>query len=231
MSDTESLIGSHKLRVLVSGRTPMIGRLIADTLRRDRGLAVSDIVGTSVVEVAKELNPHVILLSEALETKVGRGFEVLRRLRAAVPQSRVVMLLDRNERGSVVTAFHGGARGVFCENDPIKMLARCVRKVHKGELWLTNAQLEFVLTTLAGVPAIRIVDSHGAALLSKRELDVVGWLAAGLTNSQIARQLNLSENSVRNYLARIYNKLGVSSRVEAVLYATSQRSPAERKSA
>lgn len=231
MSDTESLLASDKLRVLVCGRTPMTGRLIADSLRRDRSMAVSDTVGASVVKIAEEMTPDVILLSESLETKVGRGFELLRQLRAAVPQTRVVMLLDRNERGSVVAAFHGGARGVFCENDPIRMLARCVRKVHKGELWLTNVQLEFVLSTLAGLPAMRLVDSRGTALLSRREQDVVGWLAAGFTNSQIARQLNLSENSVRNYLARIYNKLGVSSRLEAVLYAKSHRLPEERKSA
>ena len=61
-------------------------------------------------------------------------------------------------------------------------------------------------------------------MLSKREQDVVRWLAEANTNSEIARKLNLSENTVKNYLFHIFNKLGVSSRVEVIIYAASQRS-------
>jgi DNA-binding NarL/FixJ family response regulator len=102
------------------------------------------------------------------------------------------------------------------------MLCRCVHKVHEGQLWVSGPQLESLLATFANAPATRLVDSQGAMLLSKREQDVVRWLAEGLTNSQIAHQLNLSENTVKNHLFRIYNKLGVSTRVEAVIYAAGQ---------
>jgi DNA-binding NarL/FixJ family response regulator len=66
------------------------------------------------------------------------------------------------------------------------------------------------------------VDTKGANLLSKREEDVVRWLAEGLTNNEIAHELGISENTVRNYLFRIFNKLGVSNRVEVVIYASNQ---------
>jgi DNA-binding NarL/FixJ family response regulator len=103
------------------------------------------------------------------------------------------------------------------------MLTRCVHRVHEGQLWISGAQLEFLLETLAQAPATRIVDTRGANLLSRREQDVVRWLAEGNTNREIARKLNLSENTVKNYLFHIFNKLGVSSRVEVIIYAASQR--------
>jgi DNA-binding NarL/FixJ family response regulator len=132
------------------------------------------------------------------------------------------MLLDCDEPDSVVAAFRGGARGVFCRDSPIKLLSRCVHKVYEGQLWVSGPQLESLLATLENAPATQLVDSQGAALLSKREQDVVRWLAEGLTNSEIAHQLSLSENTVKNHLFRIYNKLGVSTRVEAVIYAAAQ---------
>jgi DNA-binding NarL/FixJ family response regulator len=103
------------------------------------------------------------------------------------------------------------------------MLARCVHKVHEGQLWMNGPQLEFLLETLATAPAARLVDSQGATLLSNREQEVIRWLAEGLTNIEIARKLKLSQNTVKNYLSRIFNKLGMSSRVEVVTYAASQR--------
>jgi DNA-binding NarL/FixJ family response regulator len=103
------------------------------------------------------------------------------------------------------------------------MLTRCVHKVHDGQLWISSAQLEFLLKALAQAPATQIVDTRGMNLLSKREQDVVRWLAEGNTNGEIARELKLSENTVKNYLFKIFNKLGVSSRMEVLIYAASQK--------
>jgi two-component system, NarL family, nitrate/nitrite response regulator NarL len=219
----ESLLASHEVvRVLVVDSTPLTARLIAASLRRDRGLEVTEPSGSSVPATAAHLNSDVIILSAHLEGKQDKGFEVLKQLRAVVPRARVIMLLDRDDREVVVAAFRGGVRGVFCRDNNPKMLVRCVHKVYEGQLWVSNRQLESLLEALACAPTTRLVDTQGTALLSKREQDVVRWLAEGLTNGQIARELNLGENTVKNYLFRIYNKLGVSSRVEVVLYAANQ---------
>ena len=77
---------------------------------------------------------------------------------------------------------------------------------------------------MAEAPATRLVDTRGTELLSKREQDVVRWLAEGHTNNEIAGELQISENTVKNYLFRIFDKLGVSCRVEVVLYAPNQSS-------
>jgi len=218
--------GGKTLRVMVADSTPLTGGLIADALRRDRMLSVTSATGNSVLAEASTLSPHVIVLSETLGGTPGKGFEVLTALRATNPRTRVVILLDSAQREMVVEAFCKGARGVFCRSDSLSMLTRCVHRVHEGQLWISGAQLEFLLETLAQAPAIRIVDTRGTNLLSKREQDVVRWLAEGNTNREIALKLNISANTVKNYLFHIFNKLGVSSRVEVVIYAASQRAGA-----
>jgi two-component system nitrate/nitrite response regulator NarL len=225
MVQTESLTkGNEGVRVLVADSTPLTGGLIADALRRDRGFTIADASGSSsVVPRAALLMPDVAIISGNLEGMEGRGFKILKELRAAVPKTRTVMLLDSGERTLVVEAFRSGARGVFCRNDRLEMLARCVHKVHEGELWINATQLEFLLETLAEAPATYLVDAHGTALLSRREQDVVRWLVEGFTNREIGSELKISENTVKNYLFRIFDKLGVSSRVEVVIFAANQR--------
>jgi two-component system, NarL family, nitrate/nitrite response regulator NarL len=220
---TEVKVGSQALRVLVADSTPLTGRLIADALARDRKLSVTNAEAKSVPVIASALQPHVTILSESLEGTSGRGFEVLTELLAAAPQTRVIILIDSAKRELVVEAFRRGARGVYCRSDPFAMLTRCVHRVHEGQLWISGEQLEFLLETLAQAPATKIVDTQGANLLSKREQEVVRWLAEGNTNREIARKLNISANTVKNYLFQVFNKLGVSSRVEVVIYAASQK--------
>jgi two-component system nitrate/nitrite response regulator NarL len=211
------------ISVLVADSTPLTAHLIADALRRDRGLTVSDASGSSVLAEARALRPDITILSENLEGTQGRGLAVLKQLRASVPNTRTIVLLDCSDRDSVVEAFRSGARGVFSRNDSLKMLGKCVRRVYEGQLWVSSSQFQFVLEALSDAPTTHLVDTKGVNLLSKREEDVVRWLAEGLTNSEIARELEISENTVKNYLFRIFNKLGVSSRVEVVIYASSQR--------
>ena len=210
------------IRVLVADSTPLTGHLIVDALRKDRGLTITNAEANSVIVVATTLKPDVAMVSEQLQGKPGKGFEVLRELRVAVPSTRTVMLFDTGNRDLVVEAFRSGARGVFSRQDSLKMLTRCVYRVHEGQLWVSGPQVEFLRETLAHAPATRLIDTEGIELLSKREQDVVRWLAEGNTNSEIARRMNISDNTVKNYLFRIFDKLGVSSRVELIIYATNQ---------
>jgi len=197
--------------------------LISDVLRRDRSLAITDATESAVLLAAADLRPDVAFVSANMEGDPYAGFEVLRGLRSSLPKTRVVMLLDCSECEPVVEAFHAGARGVFCRSDSLEMLTRCVHRVHEGQLWVSATQLEFVLGTLMEAPATHLVDARGTALISKREQDVVRWLVEGFTNREIGTELKISENTVKNYLLRIFDKLGVSSRMEVAIYAASQR--------
>jgi len=220
-------LGTASVSVFVADSTPLTGYLIAEALRRDRSLAITSAEASSVILTATTLKPDVAIISEQLQGKPGKGFEVLRELRSVVPNTRTVILLDSAERAPVVGAFRSGARGVFSRSAPLKMLTRCVHRVHEGQFWVSGLEVGYLLETLAQAPATRLVDSQGTMLLSEREQDVIRWLVAGLTNRAIARELKISPNTVKNYLFRIFNKLGVSSRVEVVLYAANQRWVAE----
>jgi DNA-binding NarL/FixJ family response regulator len=133
------------------------------------------------------------------------------------------MLLDSCERDLVIESFRGGARGVFSRDGSFEALCRCVQVVHQGQVWANTRELDYLMQALAEAVPLRVINAKGANLLTKREVGVVRLIAEGLTNRDISRQLNLSEHTVRNYLFRIFNKLGTSNRVELALYAIGQR--------
>jgi DNA-binding NarL/FixJ family response regulator len=137
-------------------------------------------------------------------------------------ETRVVMLLDIPDRDSVVQAFRAGCHGVFCRARSVKDLPKCIACVHAGQIWANSQELAYVLGALREPQPLRVVNSTGVPLLTNREMAVVKCVAEGLTNRETAAQLNLSEHTVKNYMFRIFDKLGVSSRVELVLYVASQ---------
>jgi DNA-binding NarL/FixJ family response regulator len=166
-----------------------------------------------------QYKPHVLLLSSSLEGSPTLGFEIMRQARAACAETRVILLMDATNPGAVVEAFRSGAQGIFCRTESSKALAKCISSVHQGQVWANSAELRYLLQALRESSPMRMVDHRGDAILSKREQEVVGCVAEGLSNREIAGRLKLTEHTVKNYLFRIFDKLGVSSRVEVVLYA------------
>jgi DNA-binding NarL/FixJ family response regulator len=138
----------------------------------------------------------------------------------------VIVLLNSSEREAVISAFRAGALGIFCRTESVRLLAKCIRSVHAGQVWASSAELQFVLQALAGPARARFTPETEAAL-SPREIDVVLGLTEGLSNRDIAKRLNLTEHTVKNYLGRIFEKLGVSSRVEVVLHALGRSTASE----
>lgn len=193
--------------------------LLADTLCRHRHFQVSTAFGSHELsdKVAAHARP-VLLLSTELDDQAVDGFVLLRRLRAAYPGVRAIMLLDAPRREQVIEAFRSGANGVFCRTDPIHALRKCIYRVHAGEIWANNQELEFILEVLRDTAPLRLVEGNGQNLL-EREREIIECIAAGLSNRQIGDRLKLSEHTVKNYLARIYQKLGVSTRAEVIFYA------------
>jgi DNA-binding NarL/FixJ family response regulator len=163
----------------------------------------------------------VAVISAQLEDGPLTGFRVLHQLRDSESMIPVVMLLDSTERDLVVDAFRAGARGVFCRGYSFKALPKCIRRVHEGQVWVSNVELEFLLELVISLRPMKVRNTGGMALLTPRERDVVRFAAEGMRNQEISVKLNLSEHTVRNYLFRIFDKLGISSRVELVLYAFS----------
>jgi DNA-binding NarL/FixJ family response regulator len=175
-----------------------------------------------VLEAVVSVNVDVALISATLADGPLSGFGALRQIRASSPDVKSVMLLDGHEHSPVVDAFRAGAKGVFClPQSTFKALCRCVEQVHAGQIWASSSELSEVIEAFSQLAPMRVVNADGMRLLTKREEEVVRLLAEGLQNRDIAKELKLSEHTIKNYLFHIFDKLGVSSRVELVLYAVS----------
>jgi two-component system nitrate/nitrite response regulator NarL len=214
---------SEVIRVLAADSTRMNSQLLAAALERDKRFQVLDPMSDAaeiIATVARE-KPAVVVISAELDDDRNKGFQMVRELRAVYPETRVVLLLDTSERGQVVEAFRSGARGVFCRSESLKALAKCIHCVSQGQIWANSRELRYLLEALGEALPLRAIDSQGAVLLSRREQEVVRCVAEGLSNREISQRLGLTEHTVKNYLFRIFDKLGVSKRVEVVLYAYS----------
>lgn len=217
---------SQKIRVLTADSTRMSSQLLADALAQDSGFEVIPVEASSsaLSETIAGNAPHILLLSSTLNGSEAAGFDVARQVHSSFPEIKVIILMDAANPKAVIEAFRSGAQGIFSRTESSKALAKCIRSVHQGQVWANSSELRYLLQALREAPSMRVVDSRGDTILSKREHDVVQCVSEGLSNREIAKRLKLTEHTVKNYLFRIFDKLGVSSRVEVVLYAFSSRS-------
>jgi two-component system, NarL family, nitrate/nitrite response regulator NarL len=140
-------------------------------------------------------------------------------------QSRVIVLLDSDEPELVVRAFREGARGIFCRTGSSPELRECIQSVRNGKIWASKTQWEWIVAALARAPVAKVTRTQVTKVLSKREEEVARLVAAAMSNRELSQKLGLSEHTVKNYLSRIFEKLGISTRTELVLYVLSQAKP------
>lgn len=178
-------------------------------------------------EVTQVLNSNeidVVLIDADLGGDPQAGIGMLCHVRRVSPKSRPIMLIDKREGQKTVEFFRNGAKGVFIKTgSEFKLLCKCIDCVQNGQIWASREEFFWIVSAFEAARSsslsLKIVDAKGANLLSKREEDVVKLLMEGLSNREIARNLFLSEHTIKNYLFRVFDKLGVSSRTELLLYA------------
>jgi DNA-binding NarL/FixJ family response regulator len=221
MAQLTSFPLQDRIRVFAADNTSMNTQLLVEALGREGQFHVTPPVAKDIEipPTVKRERVHVAIISARQGNDTRAGFGLSREIRSSSPGTRVIMLLDSPERTQVIEAFRSGARGVFCRTDSLKQLAKSIRCVHDGEIWASNGEMNFLVEAVAEPTPLSFLNANGHALLSARELDVVRCVAEGLSNREIAQRLTLREHTVKNYLFRIFDKLGVSSRVEVVLYA------------
>ncbi|MGD0964566.1 MAG: response regulator transcription factor [Candidatus Acidiferrales bacterium] len=211
---------SNPIRVGVADANLMACNLISSRLKNRFDVLGHATSGSDLLRMMHTATPQVVLIGCHLGDGNLSGLFVLPEIQSQHPEIRVVLLIDRSEREVVVQAFRTGAMGVFDRSEfHFDHLCKCIVCVHHGQIWANTQQLKFVLEAVAHSPSPRVVDADGVSLLTKREEDLVRLVADGLGNREIARKLSLSEHTVKNYMFRIFDKLGISNRVELVLYA------------
>jgi DNA-binding NarL/FixJ family response regulator len=215
-----------EVRVLIAEANQMNCQLVESAIRprRFKLTVVGSVIESSrALALLKESEPDVALISSQLHEGPLAGFRVLRDMKAYHLRTRAVMLLETRQRDLIIDSFRHGAHGVVFRDEPLETLLKCLHAVHRGQIWANSENLHFVVDALGESKAFNLHDARGMQLLSKREERVVRLVVDGLTNRQISEQLSLSEHTVRNYLFKIFDKVGVSTRVELVLYCLQGR--------
>jgi DNA-binding NarL/FixJ family response regulator len=212
----------HPISVLVADNDVLACRLLAGRLRKHRRFHVTESAQNSAatLEMIRRVRPTVALVGANLPGEPGGGLTVLRETRGWSARVRCVLLLESADPHSVVEAFRAGARGVFLRSAfSFETLCKCVHRVHQGQVWADSGQLLHVLDAFAQTKPAQQLNPEGMKLLSRREKEVVRAVVEGYSNREIAERLTLSEHTVKNYVFRVFDKLGLSSRVELVHYA------------
>ncbi len=217
-------LGDVKIRVLVAEDSRIYTRLLCDALQRDPSLDVAPFESQTqnLSSAIQAQQTEILILSSSLEGEANRAFALLRDLRLTYPGLKTLILLDSNDDASILNAFRSGARGIFSKRDPIDLLSRCIHCLYDGQVWANSRQINVIFEALTSAPVLRAVNAKGASLLSKREVQIVRCLAEGMTNQEIADRLKLSRHTVKNYLFRMFDKLGVSSRIELLFMTMAQ---------
>jgi DNA-binding NarL/FixJ family response regulator len=211
----------QSVRVLVADSNQTQSQLMSSALRRQRDTKVTRCRGelSDCLQALRSAPIDIVLLGDGPSDQ-HQLIDSLRALHASYPHIGLILLRDGYDRDLVVSAMRAGARGLFCRVcQPFRALCRCISVVRQGQFWTNTAQMGYVIEALNSAPAARVINTRGEGLLTPREEQVAGLVAEGIGNREVAQQLGIKESTVKKSLQRIYDKLGVSNRVELVLYA------------
>jgi DNA-binding NarL/FixJ family response regulator len=223
-----SAAASDAIHVLIADSNRMQAQLLTSALRRRPEFRIANcrMETAAILQAANAKLPQVALLSMNPPGNLGDTVMTLRQFHLAHPEVPKILLVDACDRETVISAFRSGARGVFAITESnLRLLCKCLLVVAAGQIWANTEQLNYLLELISEVPSLRVVNTRGDTLLTPREEQVVALVAEGMGNREIARELNLSEHTVKKYLFRVFEKLGVSTRVELVLYAVNNGDP------
>ena len=219
---------SDAMGVLIADSNRMQAQLLTSALRRHSEFHIThcQMDTISILQAVSSKAPRIAVLSLNQSGNASETVMTLRSFHLSHPEIAKVLLVETCDRELVVSAFRSGARGIFSIADAnLRLLCKCLLRVAAGQIWANTVQLNYVMDLISEVPSLRVLNSRGESLLTPREEQVVALVAEGLGNRQIAGELSLSQHTIKKYLFRIFEKLGVSNRVELVLYAVNNGNP------
>ncbi len=211
------MLNADKIRIVVADDHTIFRESLCRMLAMEDDFEIvgQAATGKQVVEVILRERPDILLLD--LRMPDPDGLETLKQLRARKLSTGIIVLTAVEEEQQYVQAVRSGARGVVVKQTATELLIKSVRKVHEGEIWLDAK------TTAAVVRAFtegktEVAEQRRPLPLSNREHEVAALVVQGFLNKEIAERLFISEQTVKNHLHNIFEKLGVSNRLELALY-------------
>ncbi|HVI06677.1 MAG TPA: response regulator transcription factor [Candidatus Binatia bacterium] len=181
--------------------------------------------GAEAVKLARQLKPDIMLLDLAMPKHP--GLEALRDLSTGASSPvRVILLTAAAEKSQIVEALQLGARGVVLKDSATQLLLKAIQTVMSGEYWVGRESVSNLVQYLRTLVQSSSDEARQRKFgLTPRELEIVAAVVAGYSNKEIAEYFKISEDTVKHHLSNIFDKLGVSTRLELALFAVNQSLP------
>ena len=217
---------SHLVKILIADDHPIFRDGLRRLLEAEKGFKVvaEACDGVEAVDFACKFQPEILLLDLAMPRRP--GLEALRELNHQSAQVRVILPTAAAEREQIVEALQLGARGVVLKDCGTEILMKSIRAVLGGEYWVGREPVSNLLQYLRSLMESSTKLSRQKRFgLTPRELDIVSAVVAGYANREIAQHFKISEDTVKHHLSNIFDKTGVSTRLELALFAVNQSLP------
>lgn len=219
---------SQPIRIVIADDHPIFRDGLRRLLEAEPDLKVigeaSD--GTDAVKLARQLKPDILLLDLAMPRQP--GLEALRDLSVGSGANgvKVILLTAAAEKNQIVEALQLGARGVVLKDSATQLLLKSIHTVMTGEYWVGRESVSNLVQYLRNQIQSSNEETRQKKFgLTPRELEIVSAVVAGYSNKEIAEYFKISEDTVKHHLSNIFDKLGVSTRLELALFAVNQALP------
>jgi DNA-binding NarL/FixJ family response regulator len=180
--------------------------------------------GAEAVKLARSLKPDLLLLD--LSMPGHPGSEALRELASGSVGVRIIMLTAAIEKHQIVEALQLGARGVVLKETSTQLLLTAIHAVMSGEYWVGRERVSNLVQYLQNMARASTEETRRKTFgLTPRELEIVSTVVAGYANKEIAESLTISEDTVKHHMSNVFDKLGVSTRLELALFAVNHELP------
>jgi two-component system, NarL family, nitrate/nitrite response regulator NarL len=214
---------SELIRIVIADDHPIFrdGLRKLLTLEADFRVVAEARDGKDVLEVLGEHQPDILLLD--LNMPGLNGLAVLKNLQNSRTKTKVILLTASEDKNQFVQAMKFGSCGIVLKQTATEVLIKSIRKVHAGEIWLDSHTIAAVMRQFSSAmepsPLGGRDRDRDPSPLSQREREIVVLVAQGFKNKEMAEKMFISEQTVKNHLHNIFDKLGVSDRLELALYA------------
>jgi DNA-binding NarL/FixJ family response regulator len=207
----------------------MSSRLLAEMIMRHLKCEAVHACPSDVIPMLDRSSIQLVIISADMNSSSGAGYSLAETISTSHPAVGIIILIHQPSREATISALRAGARGLFNDQQALDRLIDCITHVRKGSIWAGPEETGFLLNALREMPVLGVGNDFDTDILSAREMQVVRAAASGKTNKAIASELHLSEHTVKNYLFRAFEKLGVSNRVELLFYLSTHDRPVEQR--